>query len=184
MEEALRILNWPEVLGLEEFREWREEFVFQTANDIMSKMHALPLVKKRVEDLDLKHAALFFLGLESERMTSVEWVFQSLEPLDFLRFSEKRSSEIKRDLLAARELATLLCVSEELLFFLNAYMRIFSTVFGHSFQTAEEQVLSKEVLDSALVIRHLKSGEWSDEALIAIAREKKRLALLSVISRS
>lgn len=182
LEKALQVLNWSEVLTADYFDEWREAFVFQTANDTMSKMHALPLVKKRVEELELKHAALFFLGLESDRMTPEEWDFQSLEPLDFLRFSEKRSSEIKRDLLAARELATLLCVSEELLFFLNAYMRNFSTVFGHSFHTAEEQVLSKEVLDSALVIRDLKSGQWSAAALEAIAKEKKRLALLLSLS--
>jgi hypothetical protein len=184
LEKALQVLNWSEVLTADYFDEWREAFVFQTANEIMSKMHAFPLVKKRVEDLEIKHAALFFLGLEAERKTPVEWDFQSVEPLDFMRISEKRTSEIKRDLLAARELGTLLRVSEELSFFLNAYMRNFSIVFGYSFPTAEEHVLSKEVLDSALVIRDLKSGQWSEAALTAIAREKKRLALLLSLSHS
>lgn len=178
-ERAFFVLGWTDVMQGDAYEEWREEFLFHTAKDVLSKMYALPLVKKRVEELRVKWEALFFLHLEEEALAPESAAWPGQGKLDFLRLVEQRTSELKQQLTAAPNVPALLKTGQEIIHFLDGYNERFGLVFDSSFPIAEEQVLSKEILDTAVLIRFLKQGVWPDEATRLVSREKKRLLLFS-----
>jgi hypothetical protein len=176
-EKAFFILGWNELLEGDAYSDWRDEFLFSAAQDLVAKMYALPLVMKRVEEIQLKWEALSFLKLEAELSHPTLTTFLGQGKLDFLRFVEQQTSELKHRLTSAQDVASLLRSGQETVLFLRWYGQSFELFFDSSFPASEENVLSKDVLNTAALIRFLKQGIWPDEATQAVRREKKRLHL-------
>ncbi len=181
-EEALETLELKAGYEEDDFLDAVDLALFQVKKEILEIIGIPPLLKKKIKQVKNILAAYSTLS-EAEYLkpkSLQERTMDTSGPLEFLRNYESQLAEAKLRLSLAKNPITCLVAVESIVGLQNQFFNLFPSVFC-DFTSTEAEVNSREILDTGQLIYLLQQNNDAESIRNLVARELKRIQILSGI---